>query len=322
MGRESMKRYVELDIRPRLRSTLLHMYPDIFTTLHAVLGEAEDFEWLIQMHTVAACNAEFSGKSTIYLNEEISHNAELILQEIIDDLWASCLCFQNGFTKQAQSLLRSTLELIVQLYYLKYLNQSGSLTSDSWAMGQRGVERVVHSVETIKKMGELRRTNLIARLNALYNRLSSSTHSRKDRLAAVNSPRGEGARDIIGLEPLEVLYAAGLFWSALDLVICMIQKHLEKEPKTTWLDRLQQVIARMAIQLEPVRLYVENFDKGYLIHREHMILSNNKQVLYSMNLNKRLGFPGHKKPKFTRNEADEFKKKVQSRFIECTKPIG
>lgn len=317
-----MKRSVELEIRPRLRSTLLHMYPDIFTTLHAVLGEAEDFEWLIQMHTVSACGAEFSGKTTIYLHEEISHNAQLILQEIIDDLWASCLCFQNGFTKQAQSLLRSTLELIVHLYYLKYLNQSGSLTSDSWSMGQRGVERFAHSVEAIKTMSELRSTNLIARLNALYNRLSSSTHSRKDRLAAVNSSRAEGARDIIGLEPLEVFYTAGLFWSALDLLICMIQKHLEKEPKTTWLDRLQQVIARMAIQLKPMRVYVENFDKGYLIHRENIVVSNNKQVLYSISLNKRLEFPGHKKPKFTHSEADEFKKKVQSRLTEYTKTFG
>jgi hypothetical protein len=267
------------------------------------------------MHTVAACDAEFSGKTTIYLNEEISHNAQVILQEIIDDLWASCLCFQNGFTKQAQSILRSTLELIVHLYYLKYLNQSGSLTSDSWAMGQRGVERFARSLETIKKMSELRKTNLTARLNALYNRLSSSTHSRKDRLAAVNSPRAEGARDMIGLEPLEVLYTAGLLWSALDLAICMIQKHLEKEPKTIWLDRLQLVIERMSINLEPMRTYVENFDKGYLIHREHVILSNNRQILYSIRLNKRLEFPGHKKSKFTESEANEFNKRVQSRFI-------
>jgi hypothetical protein len=317
-----MKRSVELDIRPRLRSTLLHLYPDIFNTLHAVLGEAEDFEWLIQMHAVASGDAEFSGKSTIYLNEEISHNAQLILQEIMDDLWTSYLCFQNGFTKQAQSILRSTLELIVHLYYLKYLNQAGSLTSDSWAMGQRGVERFAQSVETIKKMSELRKTNLIARLNALYNRLSTSAHSLKDRLAAVNAPRAEGARDIIGLEPLEVLYTAALFWSVLDLTICMIQKHLEKEPKTAWLDRLRLVIARMSDQLEPVRTHVDNSNRGYLIHREHVILSGNKQVLYSMRLNKRLEFPGHKKPKFTDSEADEFKRKVQSRFIEYTKTFG
>jgi len=182
-------------------------------------------------------------------------------------------------------------------------------------MGQRGVERFARSIEIIKKMSELRKTNLIARLNALYNRLSTATHSRKDRLAAVNSPRAEGARDIICLEPLEVLYTAALFWSALDLVVCMIQKHLEKEPKTVWLDRLQQVIARMSIQLEPVRTYVENFDKGYLIHREHVILSSNKQVLYSVCLNKRLEFPGQKKLKFSHSEADELKEKVQRRFV-------
>ena len=117
----------EFEIRKEMRGNLFYFYGKIFKALHGILTEAKDFEWLIEMHTVGTWDPEFSKTTTIYFNKTLSFNAQLILQELMDDFWAGCLCFQNGFTKQAQSILRSILELLVQLYYLKSSHEQNAL---------------------------------------------------------------------------------------------------------------------------------------------------------------------------------------------------
>src|SRR5262249_7564769 len=152
------------------------------------LNQAEEFDWLILMHTIEARETRNTG-GIIYLNEDLSSNAQLILQEVIDDYWACCHCFQSGFTKQADGILRSTVELVAQLYYLKYLDESKSLASDSWALGNRGMQKFRDRIAAMKKMKSLNGRNFSSPLDSLYNRLCTSTHSRKDRLSAMNLPR-------------------------------------------------------------------------------------------------------------------------------------
>lgn len=306
----------ELDIRRGLRRNVFYLYPNTFRILHAALGAAEDFDGLIQLHAVAVMHSgKNEGRQIIYFNEELSYNAQLILQEVIDDYWACCLCFQNGFTKQAQAIMRSTVELLTQLYYLKYLNESGSLASDSWALGTRGIERLTDKVAVIRKMPGLKKSNLAARLAFLYDQLCTSTHSRKDRLVAENLPRAERAKDMPCFEPLEILYTRGLFCSVLDLELRMIRQHFDEEPETIWVGQLRDVFRNMLTVLSKMQACIRSIEKGYIIHREHIALSTGKQVLYSITLEKKLELPGQKKLKLNHHEAKEFQDKLKSRLV-------
>lgn len=306
----------ELDIRRGLRRKVFYLYPNTFRTLHSTLEAAEDFDGLIQLHSVQAMHSgKNEGRQVIYFNEELSHNAQLILQEVIDDYWACCLCFQNGFTKQAQAIMRSTVELIVQLYYLKYLSASGSLASDSWAMGTRGIEKLADKIAVIRKMPSLKNSSLAARLTFLYDQLCTSTHSRKDRLVAENLPRGERAKDMPSFEPLEILYTRGLFCSVLDLELRMIQQHFDEEPETIWVEELRGILRKMLTVLSRMQACIQSVEKGYIIHREHIALSTNKQILYSITLEKKLEFPGRKKFMLNHSEAKEFRDKIEQRLV-------
>lgn len=306
----------ELDIRNGLRRNVFYLYPNTFRTLHAVLEAAEDFDGLIQLHAVQVMHSgENEGRQIIYFNEELSYNARLILQEVIDDYWACCLCFQNGFTKQAQAIMRSTVELLTQLYYLKHLNELGLLASDSWALGTRGIEKLTDKIAVIRKMPGLKKSNLAARLAFLYDQLCTSTHSRKDRLVAENLPRAERAKDMPPFEPLEILYTRGLFCSVLDLELRMIQQHFHEEPETIWVEQIRSVFRNMLTVLSRMQTCIRSVEKGYIIHREHIALSTGKQILYSINLEKRLELPGQKKLKLSPHEVKEFKDKLQKRLI-------
>jgi hypothetical protein len=306
----------ELDIRRGIRGKLFYLYPNTFRLLHSTFEAAEDFDWLIQMHTVQAMHGgKNEGRQIIYFNEELSHNAQLILQEVIDDYWACCLCFQNGFTKQARAIMRSTVELLTQLYYLKCLNESGSLASDSWALGTRGIEKIADKITVIRKMPALKKSNLAARLTFLYDQLCTSTHSRKDRLVAVNLPRAERAKDMPSFEPLEILYTRGLFCSILDLELRMIQQHFDEEPETIWLEQLRSVFKNMLTVLSRMQTCIRSAEKGYIIHREHIALSTGKQILYSITLEKKLELPGRKNLTLKHSEVKEFQDKLENRLV-------
>ena len=306
----------ELDIRRGLRRKVFYLYPNTFRTLHSTLEAAEDFDGLIQLHSVQAMHSgKNEGRQVIYFNEELSYNARLILQEVIDDYWACCLCFQNGFTKQAQAIMRSTVELLTQLYYLKYLNESGSVVSDSWALGTRGIEKLTDKIAVVGKMPSLKKSGLAARLTFLYDKLCTSTHSRKDRLVAENLPRAERAKDMPSFEPLEILYTRGLLCSVLDLELRMIQQYFDEEPETIWVDQLRSIFRNMLTVLGRMQTCIQSAEKGYIIHREHIALSTGKQILYSITLEKKLELPGRKKLKLNHREAKEFQDKLENRLV-------
>ena len=306
----------ELEIRRGLRGKLFYLYPDTFKTLHSILDESEEFDGLIWMHTCESMSGvESENTITYHLHQELPFNSQLILQDIFDDYWASCLCFQSGFTKQAQSILRSTLELLIELYYLKHLDQPGALTSDSWALGTKGVGGFRNKVKELKGRPELKKMNFGSRLEFLYDRLCTSTHSRKDRLGAMNLPRMANAKDMPSFEPLEILYTKGAFCSVLDLGLRMMQLHFAEEPKTMWVGKIRTVFETMVTSLDTMRACIQNFEKGYIIHREHVALSSGKQILYSVTLDKKYEFPGRTKPRLNEAEQKEFREKFEIRLV-------
>ena len=119
-------------------------------------------------------------------------------------------------------------------------------------------------------------------------------------------------------EPLEILYTIGLFWFVLDLELRMIHTHFDVEPKTFWLGKIRAVFIQMLDGMRGVQTYVQNFEKGFIIHREYMVRSENSQVLYSVNLDKESKFPGRRKPEFTHSEFNEFRKNLTQRFLRET----
>ena len=208
-----------LTIRTGLREKLLYFYSETFQDLYLILDVAEELDFFLLMHSTEEMlkSAPKSQSIIIRLHAELAFNSQILIQEIIDDYWAAYLCFQNGFTKQAQGILRNALELIVQMYYLRYLKKNGPIKVDRWVSGKRGIGKIDQKIKAIKRLEVLNTENLFTQLKQIYNRLCTATHSHKERMTSLNLPRMMWAKDMPSFESTEMLYTRGLFFSLMDL---------------------------------------------------------------------------------------------------------
>ena len=251
----------------------------------------------------------------VRLHEELPFNLHLIIAETIDDYWAAYLCFLNGFTKQSQQILRNTLELVIQVYYLDHLYRTNGSPRDSWTDASRGIERVPDKIKAARKLLEASLPGSASRLTRLYDLLCMSTHSHKGRMAVFRMPRAMLAGDMPSIEPTEVLYSRALFLSILDLELRLLRSILSAWNDDHWRMQVQQVFDRMLHLVSKYKRVIDAFHKGYLIHREHAVISDRTQILYSIKLNGQPECPGRQRP-ITRAQADEFRRYVENRLLQ------
>lgn len=310
----------QLSIRDGLREKLFYFYSQTFLDLYTILESAEEFDFYILMQsTEEIMDAQPKrDKVIVHLHSEIAFNIQIILQEILDDYWAAYLCFQNGFTKQCQGIFRNTLELLVQMYYLRYLKRSGIKEIDSWVSGSRGIEKVAQKIEALKSIPTLKKDGLYTRLNQMYNRLCTATHSHKERMTSLKMPRMMWAKHMPSFEPSEILYTKGLFFSLLDLELRLIVHFLQDGVQTEWTPKLTEILHRMLNQVAKYTETIERFEKGYIVHREHAKITDTLQILYSVRLDGRIKYPISKKPKLTEEQAKHLRDHIQNRLIQDT----
>lgn len=309
----------QLSIRDGLREKLFYFYSQTFLDLYTILESAEEFDFYILMQSMEEMmDTQPKRDKVIHLHSEIAFNIQIILQEILDDYWAAYLCFQNGFTKQCQGILRNTLELLVQMYYLRYLKRSGVKEIDNWVSGSRGIDKVDRKIEDLKSIPILKKDRLYTRLNQMYDRLCTATHSHKERMTSLKMPRMMWAKHMPSFEPSEILYTKGLFFSLFDLELRLIVHFLQDGVQTEWTPKLIKILHTMLNQVAKYIQSIERLEKGYIVHREHARITDNLQILYSVRLDGRIEYPISKKPKLTEKQAKYLRDHIQNRLIQDT----
>ncbi len=292
-------------IRSEMREKLVRLWHQSFEDLHQALKETEGIEFYLQLHHI------WASEGTVELFNWFVGPA-LLISEIFDDWRASYLCFLHGFTKQAQGVLRNTVELVVQLYYLRFLQATGQPTKDAWSTGDRGIEKIDAKLSEITKQSGLLEQGDKVRLNQLYNLLCQSTHSHKRRMTALNVPKVSPIEEPV-FEPCEVIYTKGLLLYVIDLESSLITSYLQTAQATEYLVKVLEKLTRLKNIVSKHAPLIARFGKGYLVHREHAVV-NGKQILFSVDLNGNINTPG-KKITLSEDDRREFQRQVDERLI-------
>lgn len=305
-----------LDIRTGLRQKLLHFYAGTFKDLFEVFAIANDFDFLVLMNAIEGSMKRSSSQKGVSVSVRSEFDTQLILQEVFDDYWASLLCFQHGFTKQSQEVFRNTVELLIQLYYLRHLDRAGSAEVDRWVLGTRGIEGISTKLAALKEADQLKQDNIYSRLSCMYDRLCTATHSHKDRMMARRMARITQAGQLPSFDPAEILYTRALFLSLIDLELTMIKRFLQDGDQTEWTDGMVSIVSEMLSKLSKHHATIERFEKGYLVHQEHIKLRDGSQILYSVRTDGSLEYPGRDKRRLlTHSQQKDLLTKVEVRLL-------
>lgn len=305
----------DIPVRNGLRAKMLYFWRTTCDDLFEILSLAEGLETILGLAAIneARYLAERHDESVI--NLQPTHDVQLVIAEVMDDYWASYLCFLNGFTKQSQQILRNTVELVLQASYLQHRNGATSASRDAWTDGYRGIERIPDKIETLASWLESIQPGLSSRVRNLYNLLCMSTHSHKSRMTALRMPRMMTAGDMPSMEPTEVLYSRSLLLAVMDLEIRILETLLSTWTDDVWRTQVRVVLESMLHSISKYKRLIANFHKGYLIHREHAMLTGGTQIVYSIKLDGSAEVPGRKRM-LTAGQAREFRDKVELRLLE------
>lgn len=192
----------DISVRNGIRAKHLSIWGATFEDLYEVLNAAEGIEGLLGIGTAN----EIMTRNLGHLGfASLPYNLQLVVTEAIDDWWAAYLCFLNGFTKQAQQLLRNTVELVVHFYYLREVQGSTPTHEDRWIQGVRGIDRVREKIDAARGSLDAVVPGASSRVSNLYDTLCMSVHSHKDRMTTFRMPRMMMAGDMPSIEPSEIL---------------------------------------------------------------------------------------------------------------------
>ncbi|MCI0614670.1 hypothetical protein L0244_16905, partial [bacterium] len=125
-------------------------------------------------------------------------------------------------------------------------------------------------------------------------------------------------KDMPCFEPSEILYTKGLFFSLLDLELRLIVNFLHDGVQTDWTPKLIEILDNMLVQVAKYKASIARFEKGYIVHREHVKVNDKVQMLYSVRLSGEIEYPIRKKPKLTEKEANSLRNQIQTRLLEDT----
>lgn len=302
----------DIAVRNGIRAKHLSIWGATFEDLYAVLNAAEGIEGLVALGTAN----EMMSRDLGHLGFEcLPYSLQFVVTEAIDDWWAAYLCFLNGFTKQAQQLLRNTVELIVQFYYLREVQGSTPTPNDRWIKGTRGIEHVREKIDGARGALEAVIPGTASRVSNLYDMLCMSVHSHKDRMTTFRMPRTMLAGDMPSIEPSEILYTRAVFVMVWDLNIRLLRAAFSDWEDYHWRYQIDHRLSEMLSHLSKYRRVVENFERGYLIWREHALLTDGTQILYSMKLDGRWELPGRKR-RMTSEQVRELRNLLDERLIQ------
>ncbi len=309
----------KLEMRKGLKEKLYYTYPKIFEGLFDLLSlsESDDFFFLITMHFAERTIEEYRGdKDDIRINwwQEPNINYSLLIQEIFDDYWASFLCFQHGFTKQATEILRNTLELILNLYFMKFCRGDGDQATIKWLAGERGIEKAPLIIDAVKKIEFLKADNVSPYLEQLWRILCTATHSHKKMMTSMTVPGGIWVKEKMMFEPFIILQTRSIYLFAFETELKMIRHFFAQDKKTNYTQRILDSISRMEEHLKKYSEVIESIKKGYVLHRKQLRLASGKSVLFSLKINNEWELKGAKS--LRQEEKKELERKIQE-LLQC-----
>jgi hypothetical protein len=304
----------DIPIRNGLRSKLLYFWRATFDDFLRILNAAEGLEQILAIGSMNEIDEKHEGEESFNYKNELAFSLHLAIPEVIDDYWAAYLCLLNGFTKQSQQILRNTLELVLQMLYLSHLDQTTGFPVDDWTAASRGIGRIPDKIATLSSKLDALQPGLSVRLEKLYNLLCMSTHSHKHRMSSLRMPRTMMTGDMPSLEPTEILYSRAAFLAVLDLELRLMRVLVGDWNDEYYRSAVQQKLDAMLDVAAKYRRTIESFHKGYLLHREHAMLSDGTQIVYSFKLNGEAECPGSKRM-LTKAQARELRQIVDERLL-------
>jgi hypothetical protein len=157
----------------------------------------------------------------------------------------------------------------------------------------------------------------IKKLNKLYDSLCSSTHSRKDRLNIIKSPRHDSTLSGLIFEPIELLYTKRIFIYTLCLIIELLISLFKVQRDNDWKLPIIKTLEDEKARLNALYgLQNQNYEKGFLIFRENLKITKEKIVeIYSVDINGNFIELTKKKLRLNQTESKIFKNEFIKRIL-------
>lgn len=306
-------------IRRGLKTKFYYTYPKLFEGLFDLLSlsESDELFFSIAMHFSERAIEEYPGnKDEIRINWWLEPNINylLLFQEIFDDYWASFVCFQHGFTKQCTEILRNTLELILNLYFMRFCRGENDEAVIKWSAGERGIKRVPLIIDYIKEI-EFLKEDVSPYLKQLWGILCAATHSHKKMMTSLAVPGGIWVKDKMMFEPFIVLQTRSIFLLVVETEVKMMRHFFAQDKKTEYTQKILDSIGKMEEHLAKYFEVIESIKKGYILHRKQVNLTSGKSVLFSLKINNEWELKGKHTKALCQEEKKELERKIQELLL-------
>ncbi len=295
------------NLRKGMKDKYYYVYPSLFKEIYDFLLEADSLFPILMWHN-SCKTVNFSPTPhaiSVDIFEDVDLNVGYITEEIFDDLLAFFHCFNHGFIKQSQGILRTALELLVILIFLKY-GQVKDKTFISWKKGEFGIVNSGEKIDELKKVDNIVIKKL--KLKNLYNQLCSSTHSRKYQMNSINSDSGT-VINRASFNPLLTLQSKALFWTLVSYIILAIKEIISEDYYTEHKKELYLLLRNLERKASKYDKLIRLVEKGYLIfHRQFNYKSKN--IMFSVKIDGSREFKT--KIKCTIDEKTQINKKIDT----------
>jgi hypothetical protein len=313
-------------IQGRLFEKLWYFYPETLASIGGV--SLQSTELMFDLGLYAIGRATRDGKRTtrggftsvtVRPHEHLISNIAALAVNIFDDHSAAFHCLTHGFFKQAQAILRSTIESAVQLAVLDSHPESDL---NRWTTGAHGIAGFQSLLEKVKNVGVMKESNRWLLIRNAYSLTCEATHSRKSRMVNRGLPIGYGVagHSALAFEPFDAYFSlclqAALLQTQIPLIGAVLRGNDEESAAEPFGPRIQVALQGMTELIEPFKQSTDRFAKGYLIHNEHAVLQSGKQILYSVKLDGEWLLRGRPKPRLTGDEFNRLRKVVGERLCQ------
>lgn len=285
-------------MREVVKEKLDYFYKTTFDDLSDYIKSLNNIDFYVSMNgsDLLLNSKDKDSSGWIKMDNNIGFNTTLVVPEIFEDFSCSLVLFQNAYFKQSKQILRNTLELTIQLLYTNHLIKENRVAESEWIKRERGVSRIFDIANELEKTS-IYETKIIREIKKVYNLLNASTHSHKNYLNTIATPR-IGVNEVFGIDHTEVINTKIIFLLCIQNILMLLISFYKNQSSDYWVDVIIKEIGDVLLKIHKHSKDIENYKKGdyengegILIFRKNMKLSNNKNVLYTYKANRKIEYP-------------------------------
>lgn len=311
-------------IREVIREKIFFLYKSSISDLFQILSLADKKLDLFLFYTTNSLlnqgvKSENMEQSSLIVrpHKSLISNSCALIEGIFDEFAGAFHCLTHGFFKEAQGILRGTIESVVQLVSLNF--NFPSLPEDPyWESDSYGFSGFQRKLESIKNQPIMKEKQRWTHLRNAYNLTCQATHSKKFRMFNKGLSAGGTPTNRFWFQPYDAFYTISLFVFLMAVEVPVFESIFpeddkESEENDKFLRAIHGFFKEVLKRLCKFERPISCFEKGYLLRKEHAIVRPGFQVLYSVDTE---GFISHleKKKKFTEDDLQDFHKAIQKRF--------